>query len=119
MADKWTAQNTFWNSFGINAYDANTVPENATLPYITYEARTADLDEQVLVTASIWYRSNSWTEISQKAEEISDYIGGGTGVSYGTGRLWITKETPFAQRMSEESDPLIRRIVLQVIAEFQ
>jgi len=119
MADKWTALNTLWNSFGLNAYDVNTVPEGAVLPYITYEARTADLDEAVLLTASIWYKSNSWTEISQKAEEISDYMGGGMSVAYDNGRLWATKGSPFAQRMSEPSDPQIRRVVLQVYAEFQ
>lgn len=119
MADKWTALNTFWNSFGLTAYDENTVPEDAELPYITYEASVAQLDEKLLVNASLWYISNSWTEISQKAEEISDLIGGGTGVPYDGGRLWITKEAPFAQRMGEPSNSQIRRIVLQVDAEYQ
>lgn len=117
--DKWQAIHSLWSSFGLTAYDENTVPESATLPFITYAASVADFDEIVSLTASIWYRSNSWTEISQKAEEISDYIGGGHGVSYDGGRLWITKATPFAQRMDEPSDPEIRRIVLQVTGEFQ
>lgn len=119
MADKWTALNTFWNSFGLSAYDENTVPEGATLPYITYEASVSDLDEAVPLTASIWYRSNSWTAISQKAETISDRIGGGYGVRYDGGRLWVTKSSPFALRMSEPSDSQIRRIVLQITAEYQ
>lgn len=119
MADKWTALQTFWSSFGLVAYDENTVPDNAVLPYITYEASVADFDETAYLTASIWYRSNSWAEVSQKAEEISDLIGGGYGVGYGTGRLWVTKASPYAQRMADQSDPQIRRIVLQVTAEFQ
>ena len=119
MADKWTALHTFFNSFGITAYDENTVPDEAPLPYITYEASTASLDEKVPIAASIWYRSNSWAEISQKAEEISEAIGGGYGVKYDGGRLWVTKATPFAQRMAEPSDYLIRRIVLQIGIEYQ
>lgn len=119
MADKWTAIHKLWNSFGLKAYDENTVPDGATLPYITYSASVAGLDETVYLTASIWYRSNSWTEVSQKAEGISDLIGGGYGVSYDNGRLWVTKATPFAQRLAEESDSMIRRIVLQVTGEFQ
>lgn len=118
MADKWTAINTLWNSFGLNAYDENTVPEQAEVPYITYQAATASLDEVVYITASIWYRSNSWAEVSQKAEEISNLIGGGMGVGYDGGRLWVTKTTPFAQRMADDNDAQIRRIVLQVAAEF-
>ena len=119
MADKWTAINAFWNGFGLDAYDENTVPDGAVLPYITYAASTAGLDEPVYMTASIWYRSNSWTEVSQKAEGISELIGGGYGVAYDGGRLWVTQASPFAQRMSEPNDPSVRRIILQVTAEFQ
>ena len=119
MADKWTALHTFFNEFGITAYDENTVPESAEMPYITYEAQTASLGEALLLSASIWYRSNSWAEISQKADGIGDLIGGGYKVPYDNGRLWITKSAPFATRMSEPSDEQIRRIVLQITAEFQ
>ena len=119
MADKWTALNTLWNSFGLVAYDELTVPDGAVLPYITYSASVGDLGNMVYLTASLWYRSSSWTGISQKAEEISNAIGGGIGVSYDNGRLWVTKASPFAQRMNDDSDPQIRRIVLQVTGEYQ
>ena len=119
MSDKWTAQQTFWNSFGLIAYDENTVPDDATMPYITYEAKTAEIGEKQPQTASLWYKSTSWQDISQKAEAISDLIGGGLGVKYTGGRMWVTKEAPFAQRMLEPSDTKIRRIVLQVAIEFQ
>lgn len=117
--DKWQALNTFWNRFDLVAYDENTVPDGAVLPYITYTASVGEIDEPIYLTASIWYRSNSWTEVSQKADEISDYIGGGAGEYYSGGRIWVTKTVPFAQRMSEASDYQVRRIVLQVNAEFQ
>ena len=117
MANKFTALNTFWNSFGLTAYDENTVPDGAVMPYITYETAVGGLDK-VPLTASLWYRSTSWKDISEKALAISDEIGGGYGVRYDEGRLWITKENPFAQRMSEPSDDKVRRIVLQVTAEY-
>ena len=119
MADKWTALNTLWNSFGLTAYDELTVPDSAVLPYITYSASVADLGEMVYLTASLWYRSNSWADVSQKAEEIGNAIGGGMGIPYDNGRLWITKASPFAQRMNDDSDSQIRRIVLQVTGEYQ
>ena len=119
MADKWSAIHTFWNSFGLPAYDENTVPESASLPYITYAASVAGLDESVYMTASVWYKSNSWAEISRKTEEISDLIGGGYGVGYDGGRMWVVKGAPFGQRMFEQTDKEIRRIVLQITAEFQ
>lgn len=119
MADKWTALNSFWNGFGLRAYDEHTVPDEAQTPYITYEASTADINEKVPLTASLWYKSNSWAEVSRKAEEISDYIGGGAGQRYDNGRLWVTKEAPFAQRMEDPDDLLIRRIILQIAVEYQ
>ena len=119
MADKWTALHTFFNGFGITAYDENTVPDEAQTPYITYEAATSAFDEKIPLVASLWYRSNSWAEISQKAEEISATIGGGYGVRYDGGRAWFTMATPFAQRMEEPNDASMRRIVLQIGVEYQ
>lgn len=116
---KWQALQTFWSSFGLTAYDENTVPDDAVMPYITYESATADFDEKFQRTASLWYRSNSWADISDKADAISEYIGGGVGVTYTGGRLWITKESLFAQRMSDDSDDKIRRVVLQIAIEYQ
>ena len=117
--DKWNAIHKVWNSFGLKAYDENTVPDDATAPYITYQASVAQFDEDVPLVASIWYKSNSWAEVSQKADEISDYIGGGAGVNYDGGRLWIRRAIPFAQRLEESGDRLVRRIILQITAEFQ
>ena len=34
------------------------------------------------------------------------------------GRLYIAKGTPFAQRMSEPSDDTVRRILLNISAEY-
>ena len=123
MATKWTAINTFWNSFGIPAYDENTVPDDAEMPYITYEAATGGMDFKTPLNAHIYYKTTSWQGISDKADQIQDYISGGVGITYDGGRLWITERTPFAQRMAEAgegTDALtVRRILLQVDAEFQ
>ena len=35
--DKAQALHSFWSGFGLTAYDENTVPDGAQLPYITYE----------------------------------------------------------------------------------
>ena len=117
--NRWQAIQTFWGSFNLPAYDENTVPDDAIMPYITYESRVSNFDEPVLLTATIWYNSTLWNSISDKADQISDYIGSGTGISYTGGRLWITKEPTFAQRMASETKDNVRRIVITVKAEFQ
>jgi len=115
--NEWTALHTFWSSFGIPAYDENTVPEDATMPYITYEASVADYGDKISLMGSLWYRSMSWQGISEKTKEIDDFIVGGAGISYGTGRLWITKGSPFAERMTEPDDNQVRRMLIHIQAE--
>jgi len=117
--DEWKALDSFWNSFTIPAYDENTVPDDVEMPYITYESGISELGNKITLSASLWYRTTSWQDISQKAKEISNTIGGGTGVAYSGGRLWVTRSVPFARRMDEPDDPAVRRIVLQIEAEFQ
>lgn len=120
--NKWQAINEFWNSFDIPAYDQNTVytGENSPQPpYITYEAQTGGIGQVLTLTASIWYRSSSWKEISQKADEIAESIGVGYGImDVDGGYLWIVRGQPFAQRMSDPEDDMIRRIYVIVNAEF-
>lgn len=121
--DKVQAIDTFWNSFGLVAYDESTVPDgnNApTFPYITYNVSTDSMDNVLVLNGSIWYRSSSWKEVSQKAEQIARAVGerGYKIISLDDGYLWITKGTPFAQRMSDPDDDMVRRVYITLNAEF-
>lgn len=118
--DKSQAIHTFWSSFGLTAYDENTVPDDAEMPYITYNVPTADIDEMVVLNARLWYHSTSWQAISQKAEEIAQYIGeeGHKVMSIDNGFVWFVKGTPFSQRMADDTDSMIRSIYLNVNAEY-
>lgn len=108
----------FWGTF-LTAYEENTVPENATFPYITYQLVTDSFDTDVQMTASIWYRGSSWIEANAKAEEISNYIGrGGVFLNCDGGKIWLKRGTPFSQNMGDESDNLIKRKYLNITAEF-
>ena len=109
----------FWNSFGLPAYEENTVPTDADFPYITYQLVTDSFDSEIPLTASIWYRSESWTAINAKAEEISQRISrGGKFVPCDGGAIWLKRGQPFAQSMGDESDNLIKRKYLNITAEY-
>ena len=109
----------FWNSFGLTAYEENTVPNDAIFPYITYQIVTDSFGREVAATASLWYRSESWTGINAKTEEISQKISrGGKIVSCDGGAIWLKRGQPFAQNMGDESDDLIKRKYLNITAEF-
>ena len=109
----------FWNSFGLTAYEENSVPDEATFPYITYQFVTDSFDREIPLTVSIWYRSESWTGINSKTEEISQTISrGGKIISCDGGAIWLKRGQPFAQSMGDESDDLIKRKLLNITAEF-
>ena len=109
----------FWNSFGLTAYEENTVPNDATFPYITYQLVTDSFGREIMLTASLWYRSESWTGINAKTEEISQKISrGGKIISCDGGAIWLKRGQPFAQNMGDESDNLIKRKYLNITAEF-
>lgn len=109
----------FWNSFGLTAYDENSVPDEAQFPYITYQLVTDSFDREIPLTASLWYRSESWTAINAKTEEISQRISrGGKIISCDGGAIWLKRGKPFAQSMGDESDDLIKRKYLNITAEY-
>lgn len=109
----------FWNSFGLTAYEENSVPDDAAFPYITYQLVTDSFYREIPLAASIWYRSESWTAINAKTEEISHKISrGGKIIACDGGAIWLKRGQPFAQNMGDESDDLIKRKYLNITAEF-
>lgn len=109
----------FWSGFGLTAYEENTVPTDATFPYITYQLVTDSFDREIPLTASLWYRIESWTSINAKTEEISQKISrGGKIIPCDGGAIWLKRGQPFAQNMGDESDDLIKRKYLNITAEF-
>lgn len=119
--DKFQALQSFWSSFGLAAYDENTVPtgdRKPPYPYITYSAAVSSLGKPVALSGSLWYYGSSWSAITAKLLEIEAEIGrGGVTLAIDDGALWIRKGSPFAQRMSDPDD-MIRRIYINIEAEF-
>lgn len=117
--DKAQAIHSFWSSFGLNAYDQYYIPDEAKMPYITYSVSTDSIGTPVLLTGDIWYYSESWETITKKAQAIADFIGYGYHIiKLDRGYLYITKGTPFAQRMSDEASEMVRRIHINLMCEF-
>lgn len=119
---KEQALHQFWSGFGLKAYDEMTVPtgdDAPALPYITYEVIVDNIGHPVTCTASIWYRSSTWTEITQIKDQIAETIGyGHKMIKIDGGYMYLTRGTPFAQRMADDSDDMIRRIYVQLDCEY-
>ena len=119
--DSAQALHKFWSGFGWKAYDSATVPSEdfePEIPRITYDVTMSEFLSDAMLSASLWDRSYSWERVSKKAYEIYKHIGlGGKLIKYKDGIIWIKRGSPFMQRMTDEDDT-IRRIYLNIDAEY-
>lgn len=108
----------FWASFGVEAYEENTVPDDAVLPYITYEVSTDVFNNTVISSASIWDRGTSWTRATELLNLISEELGiGGTTRKFDGGLMWIKRGTPFSRHIPDDNDQ-IRHISMNIETDF-
>lgn len=117
--DKSQALNQFWESFGLKAYDSNTVPDGEPMPYITYETATDSVNVDIPLTASVWYRDTSWETIMKKVDQISTRIGYSFYIrAIDGGYMVIRRGNVFAQRMNDPNDDSVRRVIISILVEF-
>ena len=117
--DKQQGLYNFWSQFGVPAYDENYVPDTAVMPYITYQTIDGSLDEPVYPSGSIWSKSWSWNEADAILHNIEDTLKrGGQIIELECGKMWVTRGTPFAQRMGEEGDDSIKRNFINLAVEY-
>ena len=124
--DKAQALHDFWSSFGWlaideqSAYDEDVMEEwGNPNKYITYEAATGSLGDSIPLTASLRHRSTSWATVEAMVKTISKAIGiGGKVINIDGGKLWILRREPFSRRMSDEDKNDMRRIIINITAEF-
>lgn len=112
------AIHAFWSNFGLTAYDENSVPDNAQLPYITYSLSVDTFNNTVLNTINIWYRSTSWINVTDKAKEIINTItDGGISISTDKGIIRMNLGNPIYNRMGDENKN-IKRIRINIETEY-
>lgn len=75
MTETAKALNAFYSGFGIAAYPENSVPSDAELPYITYTVIEPEWRNASIHQARVWYRSESYTAINAKVDEILAAVG--------------------------------------------
>lgn len=116
--DREQSLQSFWESFGIPAYDANTVSEDAPFPRITYEVTVNEFGVPTTIYGSIWDKSTGWGRVTGIAHEIDSRLSqGGQTIQSDRGIIWLKKGTPFQQRMSDPDDT-IRRILVNIEIEY-
>lgn len=118
---KAAALHQFFSSFGMTAYTATNVPDDATLPYLTYELITSAWGEEpVGITVNLWFYTDSEKIPNAKADEVSRAIGrGGVRLKCDDGYIWLKRGSPWCQSLRDETDPAIKRRYINVTAEYQ
>ena len=117
MTNVATALHTFFASFGIPDYVENTVPEDATFPYITHQFVQPEWSSSAPFYARVWYRSLSIGGLCAKVDEIAAAIGEGVSIPTSDGAVYITKDALFDQYMPFEGDDMLKTAYLRMIIQ--
>lgn len=103
MKQTMEALKAFFSSFGIPAYLSGNIPDNVTMPYITYDLVEPEPLASAQMNASVWYRSTGTTEVASKADEIKAAIGTGLDIQTESGVIHLFRDArvPFCQIMND------------------
>ena len=91
------ALKTFFSGFGLNAYQENTVPSDAAMPYITFSLNVPEWNQKASNYARVWDKTRSNTGLIKKADQITAAIGEMKSIAFEGGYLVIWPETPLTQ----------------------
>lgn len=110
----------FFNSFGMTAYAATSVPEDVVFPYLTYELVVDSWEGgEVALTVNLWFYTSSEAIPNAKAQQIADAIGmGGKVLPCDGGYVWIKRGSPWCQSLPDDTAADIKRRYLNVTVEY-
>ena len=95
----------FFSGFGIPAYAANTVPDDAQLPYLTYPLQEPEWNTKATFYVTVYDRSKtSNLSVLEMADEIVRAIGTGIRLPFDGGLLVIWPESPLIQSLPPDND---------------
>ena len=103
MTNTAKALQDFFSGFGLSAYISGNIPDNAQMPYITYDLIEPEPLATGVFSASVWYRDTSVTAISAKVDAIKAAIDLGVSLPTPNGVIYIfrEKEGRFSQIMND------------------
>ena len=116
---KGSALQSFFDGI-MPSYAASAVPDDATLPYLTYELITSAWNGgEVGLTVNMWFRTTSEKEPNAAVDKLSKAIGlGGVFLHCDDGIIWLKRGSPWAQSLTDATDKTIKRRYINVTAEY-
>lgn len=118
MPSRTAALQAWLEGFGMPAYAAQAVPDNAALPYLTYTpVAGAWGDGEQGVTVETWRRTVSEAKANADAEAIGRALGlGGAMLPCDGGGLWVKRGSPFWQA-ADSGEPGVKRRYINLSIE--
>lgn len=113
---KSAALYNFFKSFGITAYADTAVPEDAEMPYLTYQNVQDNWGNQVALTVNLWYRTTSEKLLNDKVDEIAATLP--KYVPCDGGAVLFSRGTPFSQALTDSADSSVKRRYVNITAEY-
>ena len=93
---------TFFSSFSLPAYTLESVPENVSLPYITYPLTEPEWNEKASFYCQVWYPKKKLADLLTKADEIIAAIGTMKKFTQDGGYVVLYPSTPLIQLLNDE-----------------
>ena len=89
----------FVGGFQLPAYALNTVPDDVQPPYLTFPLVEPEWDQKAPFYIQGYFRTTSFTDVLEKADEIARAIGTGIKINMDHGYLVIYPETSLIQTL--------------------
>ncbi len=116
---KEAALQAFFSGFALPAYASASVPDDAVLPYLTYDCIVGGWEEQAGLTVNLWYYTAGEEAPNAKARELSDAIGnGGVQLPCDSGTIWLKRGSPWCQAVADDTGGNLKRRYINVTAEY-
>lgn len=120
VVTKGAALNQFFAGFGIPVYVVTSIPDNAEMPYLTYDYNVSSFDfGEVAIVVNLWYYTDSEAIPNKKADEISEALGfSGALLKCDDGYIWLKRGSPFCQAVADDVSATIKRRYINISAEY-
>ena len=91
----------FVGGFGLPAYTVDSVPDDVTVPYLTFPLKEPEWNQKTTWYIQGWFRTTSNEELTSVADEIISAIGTGVTITTDSGYLVIYPDTPLVQLITD------------------
>ena len=109
----------FANEHGLSLYPNTAIPDEAVLPYMTYEYKdSAFRDEMVPITVNIWKRTTSEAEMNNLVRDFREYLEDNSKIRCDNGLIFLYTGSPFAIGSEKQDDRYIKLRSINITLDF-